>query len=154
MIKNCDLQPCERGFCCQNPGCGFHFPKKVSVNCRARSSGAAVQRRNSTPNPCSKKRAKKLKPPPANGPGFFLKKKLRWFKIDSDPNCKCNARAEVMDRWGPDHCEKRLEKIVGWLREEAERRGSFLYSDRAARILVKSAIKASRKAGWSKEVRT
>lgn len=59
--------------------------------------------------------------------------------IVASPNCSCNARAKKMDEWGPDECEKRIDEIVGWLKEEAHKR-KLPFIDYAGRLLVKRAI--------------
>jgi hypothetical protein len=79
-----------------------------------------------------------------NKPGTELKKLLKKIGIKASPNCSCNKRAALMDQWGPDECEKRIDEIVGWLREEANKR-NLPFIDMAGRILVKKAIKNSRK---------
>jgi hypothetical protein len=45
----------------------------------------------------------------------------------------------------PGWCEANLDEIVGWLREEAAKRG-IPFIDLAGRMLVKRAIKNARKA--------
>lgn len=78
------------------------------------------------------------------GPGTFLKKLLRrWLKIEPSGNCPCEKHAMVMDMWGPGECERRMEEIVGWLREEAARRG-LPFVDTAGRMLVRIAISRAR----------
>jgi hypothetical protein len=77
--------------------------------------------------------------------GTALKSLLASFGIAASPNCSCNARAAVMDRQGCDWCEANLDTIVGWLREEATKRG-LPFLDAAGRLLVKRAIRNARKA--------
>jgi hypothetical protein len=86
-------------------------------------------------------------PPPNHGPGTELKKLLAgWpFRIVATPNCSCNARAAELDRHGIEWCEANLDTIVGWLREEATKRG-LPFVDMAGRLLVKRAIRNARKA--------
>lgn len=80
-----------------------------------------------------------------SGPGTELKRMLKLVGIAASPNCSCNARAREMDAKGCDWCEKNIDTIVGWLRQEAaKRRLPFL--DLPARMLVKRAIRAARKA--------
>lgn len=79
-----------------------------------------------------------------SGPGTELKKLLSKIGITSTPTCSCNARAKKMDEWGPDECEKRIDEIVGWLKEEADKRG-LPFIEMAGRILVRRAISNSRK---------
>jgi hypothetical protein len=50
-----------------------------------------------------------------------------------------------MDERGCDWCEANLDEIVGWLREEAAKRG-LPFVDMAGRMLVKRAIRNARKA--------
>jgi hypothetical protein len=81
------------------------------------------------------------------GPGTELKKLLARVGITATPNCACNARTREMDAWGVDESAKpdRVEQAVGWLREEASRRG-LPFLDAAGRVLVRRAITNARKA--------
>lgn len=81
---------------------------------------------------------------PTHGPGTELKKLLKKVGITASPNCSCNARARTMDQWGCDKCEKNVDEIVGWLREEATKR-RLPFIDAAGRMLVKRAIKNARR---------
>jgi hypothetical protein len=74
-----------------------------------------------------------------------LKKLLKKIGITATPNCSCNARARTMDEKGCDWCEANIDEIVGWLREEAAKRG-LPFVDMAGRMLVKRAIRNARKA--------
>ena len=84
-------------------------------------------------------------PAPTHGPGTELKKLLKKVGITATPNCSCNARARTMDERGCDWCETNIDEIVGWLREEAAKRG-LPFVDMAGRMLVKRAIRNARKA--------
>jgi hypothetical protein len=90
------------------------------------------------------------KPKPVGyGPGTELKKMLATIGITAEPTCKCNARAEEMDRMEqafPGWCEANIDLIVGWLREEAERR-KLPFVDLAGKLLVKRAIARHRDNG-------
>ena len=90
------------------------------------------------------------KPKPVGyGPGTELKKMLATIGITAEPTCKCNARAEEMDRMEkafPGWCEANIGVIVGWLREEAERR-KLPFVDLAGKLLVKRAIARHRDNG-------
>ncbi len=78
------------------------------------------------------------------GPGTELKKLLAKFGIRPHGDCKCNRRARIMDQQGAEWCTQNLDKIVGWLKEEADlRRMPFV--NRLGIILVKRAIHNSRK---------
>ena len=80
----------------------------------------------------------------AVGPGTELKRLLSKIGITATPNCSCNARAKRMDQGGCDWCEANLDEIVGWLREEATKRG-LPFLDAAGRVLVRRAITNARK---------
>jgi hypothetical protein len=73
-----------------------------------------------------------------------LKKLLSLVGITATPNCSCNARAAKMDQEGVEWCEAHLDEIVGWLREEATKRG-LPFVDMAGRVLVRRAISNARK---------
>lgn len=49
-----------------------------------------------------------------------------------------------MDELGVAWCEDNIDMIVGWLREEAEKRG-LPFIDMVGRMLVKRAIKKAKK---------
>ncbi len=86
-------------------------------------------------------------PAPTHGPGTELKKLLKKIGITASPNCSCNARARRMDveeAREPGWCEAHLDEIVGWLREEASKRG-LPFLDVAGRVLVRRAICNARK---------
>jgi hypothetical protein len=51
-----------------------------------------------------------------------------------------------MDRNGCDWCARNIDTIVGWLREEASRRGARVFFEPAARMLVRRAIAKARQA--------
>ena len=87
------------------------------------------------------------KPAGAGGAGTELKKLLGRIGIRSSPSCGCNARAREMDARGVAWCADNVETIVGWLREESQRR-KLPFIAPAARLLVKAAIKNARKAGY------
>jgi hypothetical protein len=78
------------------------------------------------------------------GPGTELKKLISKVGIKPSPGCQCNSHAVQMNLWGPDECERKIDLIVGWLREEATRR-RLPFVDTLARMLVKRAISNARK---------
>lgn len=96
-----------------------------------------------------------LPPPPSappqtledfpNGPGTILSKMLSKIGIHSTPNCSCRRRAMEMNTRGPDWCAENMDTIVGWLREESEKR-KLPFVDFAGKLLIQRAIKVSRKA--------
>lgn len=79
-----------------------------------------------------------------SGPGAELKEMLSWLGIKAAPTCACNQRAAQMNIWGADECERRLDEIVGWLREEATKR-KLPFVEAAARKVVQLAIQRARK---------
>ena len=81
----------------------------------------------------------------AAGPGAELTKLLARIGITAKPGCSCKRHASQMDAWGPDGCEANLEKIVGWLRQEAQKR-RLPWVDSAGRLLIKRAIANARRA--------
>jgi len=82
---------------------------------------------------------------PDYGPGTELKKMLAKIGITATPTCSCNARAQVMDLNGIKWCKANTDTIVGWLREEATKRG-LPFIDLAGKIIVKRAISLAEKA--------
>lgn len=89
-------------------------------------------------------------PPPTledfpNGPGTILSKMLAKIGIKSTPNCSCRRRAMEMNNRGPDWCSENIDTIVGWLREESEKR-KLPFVDFAGRLLIQRAVKMSKKA--------
>lgn len=80
---------------------------------------------------------------PTEGPGTELKKLLSLVGITADENCSCNKHARIMNSWGPDECERRIDEIVGWLRDEATKR-KLPFIDSAGRAIVRRAIAAAR----------
>ena len=88
------------------------------------------------------------KPPTTAGPGTELTKLLARVGITAKPGCSCKQHASQMDAWGPDGCEANLEKIVGWLRHEAQKR-RLPWVDSAGRLLIKRAIRNARRAAAS-----
>ena len=89
----------------------------------------------------------KAPPAPTHGPGTELKKLLSKIGITATPNCKCNARSRhmnTMEKQEPGWCERNIDTVVGYLREEATNRG-LPFLDLPARLLVRRAISNARK---------
>ena len=78
------------------------------------------------------------------GPGTWLMRILHFFRLFGKKGCKCAHRAAQMNSWGCDKCLEELDTIVGWLREEAEKR-ELPFVERGARTIVKLAIRCARK---------
>lgn len=80
------------------------------------------------------------------GAGTELKSVLGWLGISGDAKCQCNKRARYMDRMGCEWCEQNLDTIVGWLKEEHQRRKMLVpFSAMAARQVVKLAIRRAKR---------
>ena len=86
---------------------------------------------------------------PASSPcraGTELATLLGKFGIKAEEKgCACRRHAAHMDAAGCDWCDENIDTIVGWLREEAGKRG-LPFLDAAARLLVRRAIANARKA--------
>jgi hypothetical protein len=96
--------------------------------------------------PTREPRAAQEVAPLAIGPGGALKSLLRSILgITATAECSCNARAAQMDARGCEWCEANIDTIVGWLREEAEKRG-LPFLDVVGRLLVRRAIRNARRA--------
>lgn len=78
------------------------------------------------------------------GPGTELKNLISRIGLKPSPGCQCNSHAIQMNLWGPDECERRIDQIVGWLREEAARR-RLPFVETLGRMLVRRAISNARK---------
>jgi hypothetical protein len=83
-------------------------------------------------------------PVPAKGCGTELKLLLSRVGITASSGCSCNSRANYMDQMGEDWCSDHIDEIVGWLREEAHKRG-LPFFDAVGRLLVRAAIANSRR---------
>lgn len=76
---------------------------------------------------------------PTPGPGAALKSILSLAGITSSPTCSCNARAAQMDAWGEWGSLTRTPEIVGWLQQEADKRGMW-FCRTAGYALVLAAV--------------
>ena len=81
-----------------------------------------------------------------SGPGTELSNLLKKFGINPTPTCSCRAKAEQMNRWGPDECERpeRIDEVVAVMRAEAAARG-LPFLDAAGKLLVRRAIANARR---------
>jgi len=82
--------------------------------------------------------------PGLRGVGTELHKLLSAFGIHMNPKCTCRWRMVEMNKWGADKCLENIETIVGWLKEEAGKRGLPFIST-VGRMLVRRAIRNARK---------
>lgn len=76
--------------------------------------------------------------------GHHLSILLGSFSIKLINGCKCKSRAKYLDVLGADWCERNIETIVGWLKEEASSRGLPFLST-VGRMLVRRAISTARR---------
>jgi len=79
-----------------------------------------------------------------NGPGTVLSKMIKSMGIVMSDSCSCRRHAITMNTNGNDWCEQNVDTIVGWLREEAKRRG-LPFVDMIGKLMVNRSIKKSRK---------
>lgn len=76
--------------------------------------------------------------------GTILSKMIKSVGIQMTDSCSCKRHALEMNEKGNDWCEENIDTIVGWLRDEAKRRG-LPFMDAIGKMLVYRAIKKSRK---------
>lgn len=63
------------------------------------------------------------------GPGDCLHKAiLRWVGEGPTRECGCTDRINQMNAWGASGCREHLGEIVGWLEEEAKKRGWWRFA--------------------------
>lgn len=79
-----------------------------------------------------------------NGPGTVLSKMIKSLGIVMSDSCSCRRHAIEMNTKGNDWCEQNMDTVVGWLRDEAKRRG-LPFVDMVGKLMVGRAIKKSRK---------
>lgn len=79
-----------------------------------------------------------------NGPGTVLAKMIKSLGIVMSDSCACRRHAIEMNAKGNDWCADNVDTIVGWLREEAKRRG-LPFVDMVGKLMVSRAVKKSRK---------
>lgn len=72
--------------------------------------------------------------------GTELKRLLALFGIKPEAGCPCEKRAMIMDAKGIEWCRAHEDRIVQWLREEAERR-NLPFFDTIGHRLVRRAIR-------------
>jgi len=84
------------------------------------------------------------RPLATNGPGDCLHRAIER-RTGEEPklSCGCRSRIARMNAWGPAGCREHLDEIVGWLLEEAERRGWRSAKLPGARWAVKRLVLAA-----------
>ena len=81
---------------------------------------------------------------PAIGVGTRLERMLKRLNVELPADCSCRARIDIMNSNGPAWCRDNKREIVGWMKEDADRRG-VQFVQFAARALVERAIMATRR---------
>jgi hypothetical protein len=107
--------------------CGRKLPRKILRQCEGTTITSMTKPSSTT----------------VIGPGTELKKLLAKFFIRQG-GCDCEQRAMLMNLEGPDWCEQNIETIIDWLQEAAKKR-HLPFLRPAAKILIRRAIKNSRK---------
>lgn len=79
-----------------------------------------------------------------NGPGSILSGMLSVLGFGYTNGCSCKQHAIRMNTEGPEWCESNIDTIIGWLKEESEKRNT-IFVEPIAYLLVKRAIKKSRR---------
>jgi hypothetical protein len=98
------------------------------------------------PDPAQKLRSmfpKTLEEHP-NGAGTILSGMIASLGIKSTSNCACRKHAIEMNENGNDWCEANMNEILGWLKEESNKRG-LPFIEAIAKIMVAKSIKKSRR---------
>ena len=122
------------------------YPKqKATPADRVARATARAQEQVTKAKQLAERQAQTITHVPAIGAGTELKKMLAKIGIKASPTCSCNKRAQIMDEKGVAWCKANTDTIVGWLREEATKRG-LPFIDLAGKIIVKRAISLAEKA--------
>ncbi len=79
-----------------------------------------------------------------HGPGTVLAGMIKTLGIHMSDSCSCRRHALAMNEKGNEWCSQNLDTVVGWLREEASRRG-LPFVDMVGKVMVNRAIKKSKK---------
>lgn len=79
-----------------------------------------------------------------NGPGTILTGMISALGIKSTSTCSCRRHALEMNEKGTEWCEKNMDVILSWLKEESNKR-SLPYVETVARMMVNRAIAKSKR---------
>lgn len=144
-MKLCEFKKSAIGWTCSVCGRAVRMESEAPPHATCRHGQAMTHptTRVAVPQPAPRTFAV----PTASGPGTELKKLLAKIGIHATASCACTSRAALMDeneRQSPGWCAAHIDTIVGWLREEAEKRG-LPFIDAAGRVLVRRAIKNAKK---------
>jgi len=126
---------CEFGEITESEGTWFGTCSKCGITTAMASPDESVQ--------CGRiKRPSVARSTEDIGPGTAMANILKRLNIAACP--RCNQRRRAMDNKGNDWCEENIDTVVGWLREEAEKR-KLPFVEFAAKLLIRRAISVSRK---------
>lgn len=78
------------------------------------------------------------------GPGSILASMFSAIGIKSSPTCSCKRHALEMNRKGIEWCEDNMDTILGWLKDECEKR-KIPWVQAVAKTVVNRAISKSKK---------
>jgi hypothetical protein len=78
------------------------------------------------------------------GAGTLLSQMIKSLGIQITSNCACKQHAIEMNENGNDWCKQNIDMIVGWLKQEAKKKG-LPFFDTIGRLMVDRAIKKSRR---------
>jgi len=79
-----------------------------------------------------------------DGPGSILSGMIAAMGIKTTPTCSCKRHAIEMNEKGNDWCEQNMTTILGWLKQESEKR-KLPFIETVAKMIVSRAIKTSRR---------
>jgi hypothetical protein len=78
------------------------------------------------------------------GPGSILANMFSMLGIKSSPTCSCRKHALEMNVKGIEWCENNMETILGWLKDESEKR-KIPFVKTLAQMVVTKAINKAKK---------
>ena len=78
------------------------------------------------------------------GPGSILASMFSMIGIKSTPTCSCRKHALEMNKNGIEWCEENIPTILGWLKEECNKR-KIPYVETVAKMMVNKSISKAKK---------
>jgi len=79
------------------------------------------------------------------GVGTELKRLLSFMNIHATANCSCVRRAKTMNKNGLKWCKDNKDEIIGWLKEEADKRKLPFFNYGAKKLLQLAIHRAEKK---------
>lgn len=129
---------CE--FRCANPACQR---KPFVASCKVNPKAQCVIDGKAQPAPAE--------PPPRKceedpGVGTNLKRLIsKLLGQEASESCNCEKLCKQMNEWGPQGCLDNMKEILDHLTREAKARKLWWFNRKAARLVVKQAIRIERK---------